>query len=223
MTMSNDIQLRARVTELRMAQGDEANQNRTVEGYAVVYDDWTTIGDNWFREKIAPGALTNVLQGSDIRLLFNHDTSQLLAREKSQTLSVREDQNGLYFTATIPESRNDILEMIKRGDLDECSFAFRVGKQKWTFADETEGITIDERVIEEISAIPEITLAPFGAYKNTSVGMRSQEMALEERNKAREAREEEKRQASEEDEKQQQIEIQQAKRDRDLALRSYIF
>jgi HK97 family phage prohead protease len=217
--MSKDIiEKRAQVTELRMMQGEDGKESRTVEGYAVVYDDWTTIGDNYFREKISPGALTNTLRNSDIRLLFNHDTSQLLAREKSQTLRVKEDNQGLYFIATIPESRDDILEMIKRGDLDECSFAFRVGKQTWTWAEETEGITIDERVIEEISAIPEITLAPFGAYKNTSVGLRSKEAALEERNKAKAERE-----SQEQDEKRKQIEIETAMRDREIVLRSYIF
>ena len=200
------IEKRSLPLEIRM---DDEGDSRSVKGYAVVYDTWTDIG-NWYREKIAPGALRSALMNSDIRLLLNHDSNHLLARQKSGTLSVREDEKGLYFEATIPESREDVYEMVKRGDLDECSFAFRVSKDEWRYAYENDDLDVDERVIKEISIVPEITLATFGAYKTTSVDLRTYE-------EAKKAHEE--RVKSDESEKSK---IENEARSRELELLTYI-
>lgn len=156
-----------------MIDAEGEGPKRKIGGYAAVYDQWTEIG-NWYREKIAVGAMTAALADSDVRLLYNHDSNHLLAREKSGTLTLREDAKGLYFEAELPGHRDDISELIERGDLDECSFAFRVNKQEWNWSD---GDTMDERVITEISDVVDVTLATYGAYPQTEVGFRSYEAA----------------------------------------------
>lgn len=166
-----------------MVDAGGEDQKRKIGGYAAVYDQWTEIG-NWYREKIAVGAMTAALANSDVRLLYNHDSNHLLAREKSGTLTLREDTKGLYFEAELPEHRHDIAELIERGDLDECSFAFRVRKQEWHWS---EGDTMDERVITEISDVVDVTLATYGAYPQTDVGFRSYESAKAEYRSAEEA------------------------------------
>ena len=174
-----ELERRVRITELRAVPMEGEERSRKVGGMAVVYDQWTTIG-TWYREKILPGALTEALTGSDVRLLFNHDHNHLLARTKSGTLKLEDRADGLYFEAELPESREDIIEMIERGDLDECSFAFRVSRDNWRFTYDNSDLDLDERVIEEISDIVDVTVATYGAYPQTEVGLRTHEAAKEE-------------------------------------------
>lgn len=166
---NKEIEKRAfQVTELRMAHvEDESTDSRTVEGYAATYG---TAADLWgFKEYINRGAFTNSLINSDCRALLNHEASQLLAREKSGTLELFEDEKGLGFRFDVPESRTDVLEMVKRGDIDECSFAFTVKRQTWVFNDEEEK---DERYIDEVEKLYDISLVTYPAYPNTSVSLR---------------------------------------------------
>lgn len=166
------------IYELRMSEGEPKTdtegkpiRNRTVEGYAATYNSWADMG--WIKETIERGAFTGALIGSDVRAFFNHDRNQILARERSNTLTVWEDEKGLKFRFDIPESRNDILEMIERKDVDECSFAFRVKKERYVW---TEGDNVpDERYIEEIEELRDISLVTFPAYNDTSVSLRSKE------------------------------------------------
>lgn len=170
---TDELELRTvAITELRMAGAEPGaegeTRSRTVEGYAAVYGVWADMG--WMKEQIVAGAFRSALEDSDIRALFNHNRDQILAREKSKTLTVWEDTKGLGFRFDIPESRNDILEAIERGDVDECSFAFRVKAQRWVWTEEGEP---DERYIEEFRAVQDISLVTFPAYDNTSVALRS--------------------------------------------------
>lgn len=146
-------------------------RNRTVEGYAAVFNTWADLG--WMKETIEPGAFTNVLLNSDVRALFNHDRNQILAREKANTLEVWEDTKGLKFKFDIPESRNDILESIEKKNIDECSFAMRVKEQRWVWSDVRGGQ--DERYITEVSELIDISIVTFPAYNDTSVALRSKE------------------------------------------------
>lgn len=176
--ISDDIETRTiKVSELRMVKHktDEetksSKRSRTVEGYAAVYEVWSEFP--WMREKIVTGAFRSALENSDIRALLNHDQNHILAREKSGTLEVWEDSKGLGFRFDIPESRDDVLEMIERGDIDECSFAFRVKKSSWVWANE-EG-QLDERHLEEFQEIVDISIVTYPRYDNTNVALRSKE------------------------------------------------
>ena len=86
----------APVTVETRGEGD-AKEN-VIEGYAFKFNKVTTIG-GWFREEILPGAADDVLNG-DIRCLFNHNPSLILARsvEGKGTLSLSIDEVGLKYS-----------------------------------------------------------------------------------------------------------------------------
>lgn len=153
--------------EVRQADGE----SRTVKGLAAVYNSRSEkLG--WFTEMIEPGAFTDALKNSDVRAFFNHDWNHLLGREKSNTLRLKETERGLEFELDIPESRQDILELVERGDLDECSFRFKVTDQAWEERQQPDGTVDILRKIKKVDPIVDVTLATFGAYKDTSVAKR---------------------------------------------------
>ncbi len=167
-TTTNNIESRSYKIELRASKDEDS---RTVEGYAAVFDSFSQdLG--WFREIIEPGAFRNALKTSDVRALLNHDPNHLLGRESSGTLRLKEDKEGLFMSVDLPESRSDILELVERGDLAECSFAFRVAKQVWE-EEVIDDRTITTRRIQDIEFIKDVTLATFPAYEDTSVAKRT--------------------------------------------------
>lgn len=107
----------------------------TLVGYAATFNEPYDMGP--FREVILPGAFTRTLStGPDVRLLIDHE-GQPLARTKSGTLQLSEDDHGLQVRATLDESDPDVqrlLPKMRRGDLDQMSFAFRVpaGGDSWS-------------------------------------------------------------------------------------------
>ena len=75
-------------------------EGNTVHGHASVFNVLSEdLGG--FRERIAPGAFTGVLD-ADVRLLVNHDPDRILARTKSGTLRMSQDDTGLAFEAELP-------------------------------------------------------------------------------------------------------------------------
>ena len=68
--------------------------------------------------------------GDDVRMLFNHDPNFPLARSKNGegTLEMTVDDHGVFFSFPVgPQSyAQDLHESIKRGDIDQASFAFTV-------------------------------------------------------------------------------------------------
>src|SRR5262245_11080320 len=120
---------------------DVDTRGRTVVGYAAVYGrESRDLGG--FRERIAPGAFDAVLAGeSDVRCLLNHDPNIVLGRSKSGTLRLTSEERGLRFEVDLPESRADLAESLRRGDLDGASFRFECGRDSWSG---------DLRTVEEI-------------------------------------------------------------------------
>ncbi len=152
------------------------SEGRTVEGYAALTDVMADLG--WYREKIMPGAFDNA-DISDVRALFNHDSNFLLARSKSNTLTVTVDEKGLYYRFDMPETPmgDNILAMIRRGDLTQSSFAFTVSKTSWRWESDNDDLDKDERTIEAIDVVYDVAPVTFPAYEDTSVSARSAEKA----------------------------------------------
>lgn len=104
-------------------------------GYASVFSQPYDMGS--FREQVAPGAFTTTLEGNpDVRLLVDHD-GQPLARTKSGTLKLSQDSRGLRVEAHLDPTDPDVQRLMpkmRRGDLDQMSFAFRVpaGGDSWS-------------------------------------------------------------------------------------------
>jgi HK97 family phage prohead protease len=144
----------------------------TVEGYAAVFDEDTVIGGQWM-ERIAPGAFTNAIGRDDVTFLINHEGLPL-ARTRSGTLELFEDQRGLKMRASLdmrdPDVRS-IVPKMQRGDLDKMSFAFIPTRQKWKDVD---GKALPRRTIEE-AELYDVSIVTTPAYSGTEIGLRSLE------------------------------------------------
>jgi HK97 family phage prohead protease len=104
----------------------------TVEGYAAVFNQATDIA-GLFREQIAPGAFDDAIGRDDVVFLVNHDGLPL-ARTRSGTLELSQDDHGLKMRSVLDETDPDVQKIagkMKRGDLDKMSFAFYPEIEEW--------------------------------------------------------------------------------------------
>lgn len=159
-------EVRAGIPAEIRAEGDGVK----VSGYAAVFNEVTDIGD-WFREVIAPGAFRNAIGRDDVVFLINHEGLPL-ARTRSGTLTLTEDDHGLKIETRLDPTDPDVMSIVpkmKRGDLDKMSFAFRATKQQWDDTQEPPLRTILEAELYDVS----IVTTP--AYDGTDIGLRSLE------------------------------------------------
>ncbi len=139
----------------------------TVEGYAAATEIPYDIGDpsrGGFTEVLAKGAFTRTLSESpDVILVAQHGrglSGLPLARTKSGTLKLREDDRGLHFAAELDASDPDVQLLVpkmRRGDVDGASFAFRVTADRWS----------DDRATRRVTGLTlhqgDVSIVDFGA------------------------------------------------------------
>lgn len=153
------------LTELTKAE------NNIIEGYAVKFGTQSRdLGG--FIETVNRDAFDGV-DLSDVRMFIQHDSSKLLARTASGTLELNIDDVGLHFRAHLPNTTlgNDAFEMIKRGDLNQCSFGFTVREDSWTKSND-----IMYRSIDKVGQLFEISLVAIPAYDDTDVTVASRSL-----------------------------------------------
>jgi Escherichia/Staphylococcus phage prohead protease len=145
-----------------------------VEGYAAVFNQ-RSVNLGWFREEIKPGAFARAIrEKQDVRGLMNHDANLVLGRTKNGTLKLKEDDFGLRFEADLPDTQTarDLHELVKRGDIDGCSFGFVVTKQTWREERQQDGSMLTIREVEDLDLF-DVGPVTFPAYTQTSVDSRS--------------------------------------------------
>ena len=192
MRKDNNIEIRATNSTPVVSQ-----DSRTVEGYAVVFNSQSE--DLGFYETINPAAITeDVLMRSDVFCLFNHDQDKVLARSKYGTgsLQLQLDEQGLKYTFQAPNTDlgDELLEYLRRGDIDSSSFAFTVstdeGSEVWTTG--TDGRQYRE--ILKIDSLHDVSPVWTPAYSSTSVSQRT----LDKLNQLREMQDEKEKEVQEE-------------------------
>lgn len=169
--MTKTLELRANNVELRGV--DEETGEMTVSGYVNKTGEWSQpLGrEKRFVERILPGTFSRALdKGNDVDLLAEHDSSKLLASTKNGSLSLREDDNGLFMEARISPTSwgKDYHQLIKDGLLTNMSFGMAVGKDKWE--KRTDGLY--ERSIEDINLV-EVSVVKNPAYVQSTIQARS--------------------------------------------------
>lgn len=169
---------------LRESEGEEPS--RTIEGYAILFNSLSA--PLWqddkevAREQIAPTAITKeLLDSSDIKMTMFHDMQLILGRSKmgQGTLSYNVDERGVSFSFEAPntEDGNKALELVKRGDIDGCSFMFSC--DYWNEDNVERSVANGEGgrkeityTVKSVDGIYDFTLTPSPAYPETSCAAR---------------------------------------------------
>ncbi len=157
----------------------EEENKMILEGYALVFNNETLIGDEeyGFIEEIDSRALSQTKM-KDVPMKYNHmDSFLILARTRNQSLQLSVDSQGLKVRAELLDTNTnqDIYKMVRSGLLDKMSFAFTVDEQVWN----REG-RIPKRTITKIERLYDVSVVDTPAYDATSIYARSLEsMELE--------------------------------------------
>lgn len=162
--------------EIRLAEVEltEVEDKMILEGYAIIYNDETLIGDEeyGFYETISPDAIAaDAIK--DVPMKYNHnDAFLIIARTKNGSLELTSDDIGLKVRAELldTQTNRDIYKMVKSGLLDKMSFAFTVKEQIWNH----DG-NIPKRLITKIDRLYDVSIVDIPAYDNTSIFARSLE------------------------------------------------
>lgn len=170
----------------------QEGDSRLIEGCAIVFNSVSE--DLGFREIIESTAISqDLIDNSDIYLNFNHDDDKILGRwnKGHGSLNVELRKNGVYFSIEAPKNDlgDTVLEYLKRGDVDKCSFCFWIDHddeeaETWTYED---GVAI--RTIHKIAGLHDLSIVWTPAYSETTVSARSLEKLNELRAKQEEDKE----------------------------------
>lgn len=172
-----DLKMKNNRIEIRTTGSLVADQeSRKIGGLAIAVESKSELLGGTFYETIKRSAVDDALiKGNDIKLYMNHDSTQgTIARSKFGKGSLRlfVTDRGLEFETELPntEKGNEVIEGIRRGDIDACSFAMVPDSVTWTELDND----LYQRDINSFKMIDEISiLSCLPAYSATEVDMRS--------------------------------------------------
>ncbi len=165
------MQIERRFSKVTL-RSEEQSGKHYISGHAALYDSPSQdLGG--FTEVIRRGAFTRALkERQDVRALINHDASLIVGRTKSGTLQLSEDGIGLRFRVLLPATGagDDLAELVTRGDLDECSFAFRAVGQSWTEEKDGKGETAFIRELLDVDLL-DVSVVTYPAYLGTDAAL----------------------------------------------------
>ena len=157
------------------------NDSRILSGYAAVFNSESKdLGG--FTEMISSTAFEGVIERSDVFAVLDHDRNKVLARSKmgKGSLELNIDEKGLQFRFESPNTTlgNDVLSMVKRGDLTDASFCFTVEDESWQKREDGSYL----RTINKIGDLFDVAICYNGAYPEsyTEVALRSLDKFKEE-------------------------------------------
>lgn len=148
----------------------DGTQKKVIAGYFAVFNTPTELWPGEI-EQIAPGAFASSM-GLDVRALADHDTRIVLGRTTAGTLTLREDNIGLWGEIEINEHDTDALNLyarVQRGDISQCSFGFSITKEDYDLAPDGKSCTYTIRDL----VLYEVSVVTFPAYDATSVEARA--------------------------------------------------
>jgi hypothetical protein len=171
--------------DIHVREGADGAASRTITGYAILFNTesaplWSD-EDSEAREIIDPAAITKeLLDGCDIKFTMFHNRQLILARSKegSGTLSYAVDDKGVQFEFDAPNTADGdkALELVRRGDIAGCSFAFTTRYWDSEFVERTakvvNGTTMITYRVKMVTGVYDMTLAADPAYPDTSVEAR---------------------------------------------------
>jgi len=183
-------------TELHIREAAEGETSKVITGYAILFGVpsvplWQD-EDSEAREVIDKEAITKeLLDGQDIKMTMFHDRQLILARSNKSvgTLTYEVDDKGVRFEFEAPNTvdGDKALELVKRGDISGCSFAFTTRYYDDACVERSanvvNGMTEITYRIKVITGVYDFTLAADPAYPDTSVEARELAAQLRETEK----------------------------------------
>tara|TARA_R110001606_G_scaffold581_1_gene2218 strand:+ start:3070 stop:4512 length:1443 start_codon:yes stop_codon:yes gene_type:complete len=155
------VETRYNVTDIEVR---EHGDGMRFTGYAALFDSRSEPLP--FIEVIEAGAFKRSIHQTrnDIKLLWNHNTSDVLGSTRAKTMKLYEDARGLRVEADLPNTTlgRDAAELLRRGDVDSMSFGFSVptGGDEWS----ADGMT---RTLKSVR-LHEVSIVAFPAYSATA-------------------------------------------------------
>lgn len=152
------------IVELRASE-----VGRRIGGYAAKFG---RLSDDLggFREQIDP-AFFNKSKGDgwpNVVARYQHDDHYLLGTSGAGTLRLGLDKVGLTYDVDVPESREDVYELVQRGDVRSSSFAFQAFEDH--FERNREGVLIRTLFSGKLFDVAPVVTP---AYPDATVGLRS--------------------------------------------------
>ena len=166
------------IIETRYATELRANaETGIVSGTAIVFNKESNLLGGQFREIIRPSAATEeFLRSQDIVMKFNHAEDSILARYRADgqrnSLGFSVDEVGVHFQFKAKTKDAGLLESIAAGDLNACSFAFRVSPEVNAEAWEKRNDGTYIRTINKFDVVRDFSIVIDPAYSDTTVSMR---------------------------------------------------
>lgn len=155
---------------------EQEDESERITGYALKFNRWSDVLGGMFKEIISPEALRNA-DMSEVVALFNHDDNQILGRN-GVNVDLEVDEIGLKFRIkpTNTSYTKDLLENLRTGIVNKCSFAMSDIESEWEDKGENEAL---ERTITSIGKLWDVSIVTTPAYSDTEavVGARSIEKA----------------------------------------------
>lgn len=153
------------------------DDSRLITGCAVKFNSESQDLGGYIETINASAITEDTIQNSDIFALLNHDEKDVLARCRygsgSLVLDLKED--GLYYMFEAPntEKGNELIEHIKRGEINTSSFAFSLpddgSGERW-FLDDNKVL---RREILKIDKLFDVSPVYEAAYLATSCDKRA--------------------------------------------------
>lgn len=170
MSAKIENQLRREVRSMPVSIDDSQDQKMLIQGYAIRFNEPAIFNFDGveYREIIDPRALDKT-DMRDVPLKYNHSENiMIMARTRNKTLQLVRDENGLRIMAELADTTagRDLYELVRRGDIDQMSFAFTVAKDDYDRETRT-------RTILAIDKIFDVSAVDTPAYETTSLSLRS--------------------------------------------------
>lgn len=145
------------------------NEQNKIGGYAAVFNRFSqNLGG--FVEQVNP-SFFNKSRGDgwpDVLARYNHNDNMLLGTTGGGTLRLTIDETGLDYEVDLPASRNDIGELVGRGDVRKSSFAFRMFEDDWGVSEQ--GFPMRTLISGQLVDVAPVNIP---AYTDSSAGLRS--------------------------------------------------
>jgi len=172
-TDEDDVERRNTLStvELRVTGGH--GNGRDIGGYAAMFNRPSKnlgtfieqVERSFFNKSRADGWMG---AGSGVVCRYEHDNFHLLGSTQSGTLRLGIDDQGLDYVVDVPESRQDVFELVTRGDIRQSSFAFKVIEDEWGQSE----MGYTQRTLHS-GLLVDVAPVTVPAYQDTSVGLRS--------------------------------------------------